>query len=85
MAVTFHSETREPVSLRKVVSDIQNEINAIPDISETTITGGRKRQFQVFLDEAKLRERFLNPLEVSDLIRRANVKAAAGTWRVYRS
>jgi multidrug efflux pump subunit AcrB len=32
----------------------------------------------VYLDEAKLNERFLNPLEISRLIQQANVKASAG-------
>ena len=50
----------------------------VQDISETAIKGGRKRQFQVFFDADKLKERFLNPLEISRLIRQANVKVSAG-------
>ena len=78
LALTFHSKKRDAVSLRKVVADLQTLISSIPDISETTITGGKKRQFQVFLDEQKLKERFLNPAEISDLIQKANVKISAG-------
>jgi multidrug efflux pump subunit AcrB len=78
MTLTFHSASIDPVRLRKVVSDLQNSVNAIPDVSETQITGGRKRQFRVLLDEQKLNARFLNALEVSDLIQRSNVKVSAG-------
>ena len=78
MTLTFHSGNNDQVRLRKVVSEVQNSISAIPDVSETGITGGRKRQFHVYLDEAKLNERFLNPLEISRLIQQANVKASAG-------
>ena len=78
LALTFHSKTRDPVFLRKVVAGLQNSISAIPDVSETTITGGKKRQFQVFLDERKLNERFLNPAEISDFIQRSNVKVSVG-------
>ncbi|PIZ84232.1 MAG: multidrug transporter AcrB, partial [Candidatus Omnitrophica bacterium CG_4_10_14_0_2_um_filter_44_9] len=78
LALTFYSKTRDAVSLRKVVADLQTLISSIPDVSETTITGGRKRQFQVFLDEGKLKERLLNPAEISDLIQKANVKVSAG-------
>lgn len=78
MALTFTSEKGDPVRLRKVVSDLQKSMNAIPDISETVIIGGRKRQFQVFLDEVRLKERFLDPLEVGRFIRQANIKVAAG-------
>lgn len=78
MTVTFHSATNDPVRLRKVVSDVQRSISAIPDVSETGITGGRKRQFHVYLDEKKLNERFLNPLELTRLIQQANTKTSAG-------
>ncbi|MFZ5802176.1 MAG: efflux RND transporter permease subunit [Candidatus Omnitrophota bacterium] len=78
LALTFHSESRSPLELRKTVAQLQTLINAIPNVSETHITGGRKRQFQVFFDLAKLRARLLNPLEVAALIRQANVKTEAG-------
>ncbi len=78
LSLTFHSKDRDDVSLRKVVAAIQNEVNAIPNVSETHITGGRKRQFQVFFDEKKLNEHFLNPNEIKELIQKANVKADAG-------
>jgi len=78
LTLTFHGMQDDPVALRKVVSDVQNDISAIPDVSEINITGGRKRQFHVYLDAAKLNERFLNPLEISRLIKQANVKVSAG-------
>jgi len=78
LALTFHSKTRDDVSLRKVVAGLQTLVSSIPDVSESTITGGRKRQFQVFLDEQKLKERFLNPSEINDFIQKANVKISAG-------
>ncbi|MFH0984924.1 MAG: efflux RND transporter permease subunit [Candidatus Omnitrophota bacterium] len=78
MTLTFHSEKQEPVELRKTVANLQRIINAIPDVSETHITGGRKRQFQVFFDEEKLKARLMNPLEIGQLIRAANVKQSAG-------
>ncbi|NTV29069.1 MAG: efflux RND transporter permease subunit [Candidatus Omnitrophica bacterium] len=81
MTLTFHgaagSQT-DPVAVRKVVADVQNSVNSIPDVSETNITGGRRRQFHVYLDSGKLSARMLNPLEIGQMIRQANVKAAAG-------
>ena len=78
MTLTFHSVNNDQVRLRKVVSEVQNSISAIPDVSETGITGGRKRQFHVYLDEGKLNARFLDPLEISRSIQQANVKVSAG-------
>ncbi len=77
LTLTFHSKARDPVTLRRTVANIRNIVNAIPDVSETAITGGRKRQFQVFFDEEKLKARLLNPLEIAGIIRSANVKQGA--------
>jgi len=57
LSLTFHSEKLDPLELRGAVARLRQELNAIPDVSETTILGGRKRQFQVFFDEEKLKER----------------------------
>lgn len=78
MSLTFHSEKRDPIALRRVVARLQTLLNAIPNVSETRIIGGKKRQFQVFFDESKIRERLLNPLEIENFIRAANVKTDAG-------
>ncbi|MBF0386892.1 MAG: efflux RND transporter permease subunit [Candidatus Omnitrophica bacterium] len=78
LALTFHAARLDEVALRKVVSNVQNEVAAIPDVSETLITGGRLRQFRVELDGARLRERILDPAEIALIIQRANVKQAAG-------
>lgn len=78
LSLTFHSLTLDAVSLRRVVAGVQVLVSAIPDVSETVVTGGRRRQFQVFIDEQKLKERLLNPAEIADFIRKANVKLNAG-------
>ncbi|HNV85982.1 MAG TPA: efflux RND transporter permease subunit [Candidatus Omnitrophota bacterium] len=78
LALTFYSGSRDALSLRKIVAKLQALINAVPDVSETHIIGGRKREFQVFFDDRKLTERLLNPLEVAKLIREANVKLDGG-------
>ncbi len=78
LALTFHSEKRSAMSLRRVAAHIQTVINAIPNVSETQITGGRKRQFQVFFDEAKIHDRLINPIEIAHLIKDVNTKIEAG-------
>ncbi len=78
MTLTFHSNLQNPVALRKTVAGLQNIVNAIPDVSQTQITGGRKRQFRVLFDEEKLKARLLNSSEIAQIIRSANVKQSAG-------
>lgn len=78
LSLTFHSKTKDELALRRIVADVQRQVNAIPDVSETTIIGGKKRQFQVFFDEQKLKQRILTPAELTSLIQKTNVKLAAG-------
>ncbi len=78
LTLTFHSRNSDDVVLRHVVSDVQNEVSTVPDVSETQITGGRHRQFRVELDAARLKERILDPSEIAALVQRANVKSGAG-------
>jgi multidrug efflux pump subunit AcrB len=78
MTLTFHGGNSDPVRLRKVVADVQAGVSMIPDVSETIITGGRKRQFHVYLDEQRLNDHFLSPLEIRRAIQQANVKVSAG-------
>jgi multidrug efflux pump subunit AcrB len=78
LALTFHSALRSPVALREAVARLRQEINAIPNVSETTLVGGRKRQFQVFFDPAELARRSITPGELAERLRAANVRSPAG-------
>ncbi len=82
LSLTFSGPSRSPLELRKIVARVQRSINSIPDVSETRIIGGRKRQFQIFIDEQKLKDRILTPGEITDLVRKANVKLDAGHMEV---
>lgn len=78
LALTFHSEERSPMELRQIAAQIRQQINAVPDVSETVIIGGRKRQFQVFFDEEKLNSLLLSPLELVRIIQSANKRQPVG-------
>jgi len=78
LALTFHSPGMSAMDLRKVVAEVRQEIAAIPNVSETTIIGGRKRQFQIFFDDQKLAARLISPLEIAGLVQHANVRRPAG-------
>ncbi len=50
----------------------------IPGVSQVQIQGGRRREFQVVLDERKLAARGLTPADVVDAIRRNHLVISAG-------
>ncbi|MEI8345044.1 MAG: efflux RND transporter permease subunit [Candidatus Omnitrophota bacterium] len=78
MALTFYGENQSPMELRRAAARVQTLVNAIPDVSETALIGGQKRQFSVFFDEAKLNERLISRVDIVQLIRERNIKASAG-------
>lgn len=78
LSLTFHSSQKDAQSLRRTVAAVRESINAIPDISETQIIGGRKRQFSVFLDPQKLTDHLLDVHMVTKAITTANIKLQDG-------
>ncbi len=77
-AMTFWSPTRDPATLRQVAAEVENEIKTIPDVSDTALIGGLKREFRVELDPALLAARGLSPSAVLGALSAANRRTAAG-------
>lgn len=78
LALTFSSAHHGPLELRRLAADLRQQIQAIPDVSEVLLIGGRKRQLQVFLDPQKLRQRLLSPVDVTHSIQDVNRRTPAG-------
>ncbi|CAI9086312.1 AcrB/AcrD/AcrF family protein [Candidatus Methylacidiphilum fumarolicum] len=78
LALTFYSLNRSPIELRKIVANLRDSINHLADVSETTIIGGRKRQFQIFFDPAKIAKRLLSPQEIFNLVLQTNIRMPSG-------
>ena len=78
LSLTFYSNSKESQKLRRVVASVQQEVNAIPDISQTQIIGGHKRSFKVYLDSEKLSQHLIDPSFIEQAIVSSNVKSPAG-------
>ncbi|MBI5266669.1 MAG: efflux RND transporter permease subunit, partial [candidate division Zixibacteria bacterium] len=78
LAMTFHSKTLDHASLRRVVAELENQIKQTPDVSETNIIGGLRRQFRIQLDPEALAARHLDPLAIIPIIQQANRQSKAG-------
>jgi multidrug efflux pump subunit AcrB len=77
-AVTLWSPTRDAEELRRLASELENEIRSIPEVSETAVIGGLRRQFRVELDPVLLAARGLAPASVLSAIGPANRRTRAG-------
>jgi multidrug efflux pump subunit AcrB len=77
-AMTFWSPAQDSATLRQIAAEVENEIKTIPDVSDTALIGGLKREFRVELDPARLSARGLSPGAVLGTLGAANRRMASG-------
>jgi len=77
-AMTFWSPTQDPATLRQIAAEVENEIKTIPDVSDTALIGGLRREFRVELDPARLSARGLSAGTVAGALAAGNRRMAAG-------
>ncbi len=78
MALTFHSARHDHLALRRIALEVETAVKQVPQVAETTLIGGARRQLRVTLDPARLASRALAILDVERALAGANVKLPAG-------
>jgi len=78
MALTLWGERYSDVELRRVAEQLHDVIKEVPDVSEVTLAGGRRRQVTVEIDPARLSSYGIDPLGVQRAIQSANMRQRAG-------
>ncbi len=77
-ALTLWSPTHDSATLRQIAAEVENELKTIPDVSDTALIGGLKREFRVELDPTRLSARGLSPGAVVGALGAANRRTGAG-------
>jgi len=72
MAITLTGEKYDCQTIRKIASQLQEEINAIPNISQTELKGGLKREARISLRNNDLNQLGLDSQDVINVIRTHN-------------
>ena len=80
LALTLHSRTLDSYSLRQVAGRVETAIKSVPNVSETTIIGGQKRELSVTIDRTKLAGFGLGPDDVVQALNLSNQQGQAGTF-----
>ncbi|MGZ6141611.1 MAG: efflux RND transporter permease subunit, partial [Myxococcaceae bacterium] len=78
LALTLHSKRYDHLTLRRVAAQVDAEIKHVPEVSETTLIGGYRRQVRLHLDPAALAARGLGVLDVLRALGPANRQEVAG-------
>jgi multidrug efflux pump subunit AcrB len=79
LALTFHSARYDHLALRRIAAQVDAEIKGVPEVSETTLIGGLRRQVRVHLDPAELAARGLGALDVARVLTQSNTQSSAGS------
>ncbi|UBF30636.1 efflux RND transporter permease subunit (plasmid) [Kovacikia minuta CCNUW1] len=80
LTLTLWGEQSTGAELRQIAAQLEEQIKQIPDVSETTIIGGQKRQLRVDLDPTRLNAFGLTPLEISKAFQTQNVELTSGAF-----
>jgi multidrug efflux pump subunit AcrB len=78
LALTFHGDKATQLELRRTAAAVRDEISSISEVSETTITGGKKRQFLVRFSPEKLARLQITPQQLAGIISSSNINLPAG-------
>ncbi|HSC26619.1 MAG TPA: efflux RND transporter permease subunit [Vicinamibacterales bacterium] len=79
LAMTLWSERYDDYELRLFAAQLHDAIKEVPDVSEVTIIGGRRRRVTVTLDPGRLAAYGIDPLAAADALRRANARQTGAT------
>jgi multidrug efflux pump subunit AcrB len=77
-ALTLHSRTAEHLTLRRLAAQLDDAIKALPDVAETTLIGGVRRQLRIQVDPVKLAARALTFDDLTAGLRAANARSQDG-------
>ncbi len=78
-ALTLHSRTHDHLTLRRLAAQLDDAVKALPDVAETTLIGGVRRQLRVQADPVKLASRQLTLDDLAAALRAANARSQDGT------
>ncbi len=78
LAVTLWGAGYDDFTLRTLAAQVHDSVKEVPDVSEVTLLGGRRREVRVELDPARLAAYGLDPLMVHRALGGANVSMTTG-------
>jgi multidrug efflux pump subunit AcrB len=79
LALTLWSSRMDGYQIRRVAGELRNDLQKIPDISATQITGGQRRQLLVELNPVQLSAFGMSTSQVRAVLLMENREADAGT------
>ncbi len=80
LALTLWSHRVDGYTLRRIAAQLDDQIKDIPDVSETRLIGGERRQVRILLDPVRLAAYRLAPATVAAALTATNREIRAGSF-----
>lgn len=80
LALTLHSATASSADLRQIGARLATAIKAVPNVSETSLLGGRRRQLLFSLDRDRLNGFGVSVDQVAQALQDVNSQSVAGRF-----
>ena len=81
MALTLWGDSFDDDVLRAVAGQLREALAEVPDVSEVTVLGGRRREIAVAIDPARLGAAGIDPGDLARTLESASARST-GTGRV---
>jgi len=78
LALTLHSARYDHLTLRRLAAQVDDAIKQVPQVAETKLIGGARRQLRILIDSARLASRNLSPAGLIPMIQQADRQYASG-------
>ncbi|XHR31214.1 MAG: efflux RND transporter permease subunit [Chthoniobacteraceae bacterium] len=78
LALTLHSAKYGHLTLRRLAAQLDDAVKQVPQVAETQVIGGARRQLRVLIDPARLASRNLSPASLIPMIQQADRQYASG-------
>jgi multidrug efflux pump subunit AcrB len=79
LALTLHSKRYDQFMLRRVGAQLDDAIKNIPEVAETKLIGGARRELRILLDPVLLASRNLSINELLPVLKHANQQSYTGS------
>jgi multidrug efflux pump subunit AcrB len=77
---TLWSSQYNGYELRRVALEVCDELKKDPDVAESHVIGGQKRQIKVYIDPGRLRAYSLSPFQIVTSLQKANLLLPSGNF-----
>ncbi len=79
LALTFHSKTYDHFTLRRIAAQVDDALKNIPEVAETKLIGGNRREVRIEFDPLQLAARNLTAADLVPRLQQANRQTYTGS------